>query len=115
MFGRSEGFAPRRGGTEVEGGNPRDNPPPPAGPPSPRFAWEAEHLVFTVREPFPSKTTTANLVFGRVEPGEALNLESHMPERGVIFSDGVESDFLDFNSGVRARIELAEKRGLLVV
>jgi hypothetical protein len=38
-----------------------------------------------------------------------------MPEDGVIFSDGVESDYLEFNSGVEATIGLAEKRGRLVV
>lgn len=38
-----------------------------------------------------------------------------MPERGVIFSDGIEDDFLEFNSGTQAEINLAEKPGLLVV
>jgi len=38
-----------------------------------------------------------------------------MPEDSVIFSDGVEQDFLQFNSGMEARIMVAEKKGLLVV
>jgi hypothetical protein len=38
-----------------------------------------------------------------------------MPENGVIFSDGIECDFLEFNAGMEARIDLAERRGLLVV
>jgi hypothetical protein len=38
-----------------------------------------------------------------------------MGENGVIFSDGIESDFLEFNSGTRATIALAEKKGVLVV
>jgi hypothetical protein len=38
-----------------------------------------------------------------------------MPERGVIFSDGVEADFLEFNSGTKAEIKIAERKGLLVV
>jgi|GEM_PF-2675019 hypothetical protein len=38
-----------------------------------------------------------------------------MPENGVIFSDGIESDFLQFNSGIEATISVAEKRGHLVV
>jgi hypothetical protein len=38
-----------------------------------------------------------------------------MPQGGVIFSDGVESDFLEFNSGILARIGLAEKKLHLVV
>ncbi len=31
----------------------------------------------------------------------------------VIYSDGIEADFLSFNSGVIARIEVAEKEGWL--
>lgn len=44
-----------------------------------------------------------------------LRIASYMPEDGVIFSDGIESDFLEFNAGMEARIEIAERRGLLVV
>ena len=33
----------------------------------------------------------------------------------VIFSDGIESDFLEFNSGMRATIGVADKSGHLVV
>lgn len=80
-----------------------------------RFPWDAGHLFFTVREPFPSKTTGVDIVFGRVSPHEPLVLESQMPERGVIFSDGIEADFLEFNSGARAEITVAERHGLLVV
>ncbi len=80
-----------------------------------RFAADANHLYFTVREPFPSKTTGVEVVFGRVAEATPLILESHMPERGVIFSDGVESDFLEFNSGSKATVGVAERQGVLVV
>nr|WP_260510366.1 sugar kinase [Paenibacillus typhae] len=80
-----------------------------------RLAWDDPNLYFTVREPFPSRTTSAGVVFGRVGKDEPLRITSQMPEDGVIFSDGVESDFLEFNSGVEAVISLAEKRGRLVV
>jgi NAD kinase len=80
-----------------------------------RFPWDADHLFFTVREPFPSKTTGAEIVFGKVAEDRTLTLESHMPERGVIFSDGVEADFLEFNSGAKADIAVAERKGVLVV
>ena len=83
--------------------------------PSPAFPWDAERLHFAVREPFPSRTTRASLVFGRLEAPATLTLVSQMPENGVIFSDGIEADFLDFNSGVRAEIGVADKRGHLVV
>jgi len=90
-------------------------PPLPGAQPDPAFAWDARHLLFTVREPFPTRTTGATLLFGRVTEQEPLVLESQMGENGVIFSDGIETDFLDFNSGTRATITLAEKRGCLVV
>lgn len=79
-----------------------------------RVPWDAPELYFTVREPFPSKTTGASLVFGRITADGPLEIESHMAERGVIFSDGIEADFLDFNAGTRAVIGIAERRGLLV-
>lgn len=79
------------------------------------FGWDAPYLYFTVREPFPSRTTAADLVFGQIHPKQPLQIVSQMPEDGVIFSDGVEQDFLEFNSGVEATIGLAEKRGRLVV
>jgi len=78
------------------------------------FPWEARYLYFTVREPFPSNTTRASLVFGRVTPEAPLVLVSEMAEQGVIFSDGIEKDFLDFNAGARAVISLAERKGCLV-
>jgi NAD kinase len=80
-----------------------------------RLAWDHPHLYFTVREPFPSRTTSAGLVFGQIGSDQPLRIISQMPEDGVIFSDGVESDFLEFNSGVEAVISLAEKKGRLVV
>jgi hypothetical protein len=78
------------------------------------FAWDADYLFFTVREPFPTRNTGASLVFGRVTPQQPLILESQMGESGVIFSDGIEQDFLEFNSGTRATIGMAERKGVLV-
>jgi NAD kinase len=77
--------------------------------------WDAPFLQFAVREPFPSMVTQASLVFGRVEHGTPLELRSLMPEHGVIFSDGIESDFLQFTSGMRASIGVAQRQGQLVV
>lgn len=79
------------------------------------FAWDAPHLYFTVREPFPSNTSGCSLVFGKVTTQHALRFESLMAEGGVIFSDGIEKDFLHFNSGAKAEIALAAKQGRLVV
>ena len=79
------------------------------------FAWHEERLQFTVREPFPSRTTGTQLVFGEVTETKKLLLESYMPEHGVIFSDGIEQDFLSFNSGCLVSIGVAKTKGRLVV
>ena len=86
----------------------------PERPPLPPMGWDADYLYFTVREPFPSRTTAATLVFGAVTGREPLRLTSQMPENGVIFSDGIEVDFLEFNSGAEAQIAVAERKGRLV-
>ena len=83
---------------------------PPGG-----FAWDSDYLYYTVREPFPSKTSAATLVFGKITSARPLKLISQTPEVGVIFSDGIESDFVAFNSGTQATITIAEKRGHLVI
>lgn len=77
--------------------------------------WNTDRLVFAVREPFPSKTSTANVTFGHIARDERLSLRSLMPENGVIFSDGIEADNLEFNSGTEAVVSIAEKRGRLIV
>ncbi|KXK12851.1 MAG: inorganic polyphosphate/ATP-NAD kinase [Chloroflexi bacterium OLB14] len=80
----------------------------------PTIDWEDEKLVYVVREPFISKTTGANIVCGYVTPSEPLLITSEMPDGGVIFSDGVESDFLAFNAGAVATIKLADKKKKLI-
>jgi hypothetical protein len=77
--------------------------------------WDSSELRFAVREPFPSRTSQTNLVSGRVTVSERLRLRSLMPENGVIFSDGIEADRLDFNAGTEAQIGVAERQGRLVV
>jgi hypothetical protein len=78
------------------------------------FPWDSAFLRYFVREPFPSRTTGATLVVGRVSEAEKLIVVSEMPENGVIFSDGIEGDFLEFTAGTRAVIEVGERQGLLV-
>lgn len=80
-----------------------------------RFPWDANHLFFSVREPWISKTSGGSLIFSQIYAGEALEIESSMPEGGVIFSDGIESDFLRFTSGTVARVMVAEKKAHLIV
>jgi NAD kinase len=80
-----------------------------------RFEWDANYLYFSVREPWPSKTSSAEITFGKITSAMPLVIVSQMPENGVIFSDGIENDFLHFNSGTLATITIAGKKGCLVV
>lgn len=79
-----------------------------------QFPWDSRYLYFSVREPFPSKTTSTDIVFGKITKTCPLRITSLMPENGVIFSDGIEGDYLQFNSGTQAQISLADKVGHLV-
>src|SRR5262245_1555104 len=89
----------------------------PAGPalPRPALTWEDPRLVWAVREPFVSRTSRAGLVYGTIEAGARIEIESMTPENGVIFSDGIESDFLEFNAGTIAAVGAADQRARLVV
>jgi NAD kinase len=84
-------------------------------PAAERMQWEDPRLIFVVREPFISKQSRAGLVAGMLEQNDELVIESMMPEGGVIFSDGVESDFLQFNAGVIARVHSAQQKARLVI
>tara|TARA_R100000027_G_scaffold683_1_gene772 strand:- start:4274 stop:5212 length:939 start_codon:yes stop_codon:yes gene_type:complete len=77
--------------------------------------WDSKYLYYTVREPFPSQVTRTNLVFGKIDQDTRLTLTSEIPERGVIFSDGIENDFLDFNAGTEVSISISKRSGQLVV
>jgi hypothetical protein len=79
-----------------------------------RFDPCAEELRFFVREPWPSRATGAEIVHGRVIAGEALQIVSQMPEGGVLFGDGVETDYLPFNSGAVATIALSDRKANLL-
>jgi hypothetical protein len=76
---------------------------------------EFSDLFFVVREPFISKHSQANIVAGVIKQGELLTIESHMPQNGIIFSDGIQSDFLKFNSGTIAEIGIAKEKATLVI
>ena len=94
----------------LAGFSPDNEPLPPF-----RMEWDADQLIFIVREPFVSKTSGAIITCGQIPPNSPLQIESEMPEGGVIFSDGVEADFLAFNAGAIASIGLAEKKTRLVL
>jgi NAD kinase len=79
-----------------------------------KMPWDDPRLVFVVREPFRSRASGIRFTAGMLAAGEELQLESLMPEGGVIFSDGVEADALAFNSGAIARIRAGEVKTRLV-
>lgn len=74
-----------------------------------------DQLMFVVREPFQSKKTQANLTAGILAGQTNLVVESFMPTGGVIFSDGIEADFLNFNSGGIVTIGSAKEKANLVI
>ncbi len=79
-----------------------------------RFPWDADHLYFSVREPFESRTSRAEIAFGKITAAQPLTITSHMPQNGIIFSDGIESDFLEFNSGRIATVYPSDRKAKLV-
>ena len=84
--------------------------------PADKFAFPrgADYLKFIVREPFPSITTGAKIVQGRISARNPLKVVSNIPIHGVIFSDGIEEDYLDFNAGKIVTVKPALKQVHLV-
>ncbi|MDP1685021.1 sugar kinase [Hydrogenophaga sp.] len=79
------------------------------------MAWEERALVFAVREPFPTRSSQATLVYGRVQADQPLRVRSRMPDNGIIFSDGMEADHLQFSAGMEAVIGPSRTTGQLVI
>lgn len=72
-------------------------------------------LMFAVREPFASKRTQVETAVGIITGQSKLIIQSFMPNNGLIFSDGIETDFLKFNSGSIATIGIADEKANLVL
>ena len=70
-------------------------------------------LLFAVREPFKSIRTQTEMTAGIIR-NNTLTIESFMPNNGIIFSDGIEKDFLNFNSGSIATIGIAKETANIV-
>lgn len=73
-----------------------------------------DELLFAVREPFQSIRTQTEITAGIIKNQNHLTIESLMPSGGVIFSDGIETDFLKFNSGSIATIRIAPETAKIV-
>ena len=80
-----------------------------------RFDWDADYLIYAVREPWPSKTSQSTMVFGVITPEQPLVLNSYMAEHGIIFSDGIETDYAKFNAGHTATINIADHKARLII
>ena len=102
VYAGAAGVVAALGGTYV--------PPPDNG----RLSWNADRLVYSVREPFPSQVTGCSMVHGSLTAESPLSVTSRMPTDGVIFSDGMEQDFLEFNSGATLTIAPSDRKALLV-
>lgn len=76
--------------------------------------WEDDKLIFIVREPFRSKYSQISLSAGTITDDTRLHIESLMPSKGVLFSDGIESDFLNFNSGSIVEIGIAKQKAMII-
>jgi hypothetical protein len=75
---------------------------------------KSNQLMFVVREPYKSVSTQAEIVIGYLTDNQVLTIESMMPNDGVIFSDGMEKDFVHFNSGAKVEIGLSSTVANLV-
>jgi hypothetical protein len=69
-------------------------------------------LAFFVREAWPSVSTGATLVEGRVE---SIAVVSELDEGGVAFGDGIESDRLELAWGQQAVVRVATEHLRLLV
>jgi NAD kinase len=79
-----------------------------------KMKWNDNKLIYIVREPFLSKHSQINLTAGVITASNSLKIDSQMPFNGVIFSDGIEADYLQFNSGCQVEITVADNKAMIV-
>lgn len=79
-----------------------------------KLPWDTNELAYVVREPFRSKYSGITLTAGVFGDNDKLIIESQMPAHGIVFSDGIESDFLQFNSGSKLEIGIADQKARLL-
>ncbi len=75
---------------------------------------ESDQLAWFVREAWPGPGLGIGLTEGLLASGETLSVISEMDQGGVIFSDGIEADALEFERGQTATIGVAPERLQLV-
>jgi NAD kinase len=67
------------------------------------------HLVYFVREAWPSIATGTDLVEGIVDHAKPLTITSRMDVGGVCFGDGIETDHLDLRWGEVVHVAPADR------
>ena len=67
-----------------------------------------------VHEPFRTQITGTTVVTGQITKEYPLVVSSNMERNGVIFSDGIQEDYLEFNIGRRATIKPADRKVYLM-
>jgi hypothetical protein len=78
------------------------------------FPCTESKLKFFVREPFPSNVTGTGILNGTIDSQNRFEVTSQMIN-GVVFSDGVENDFIELKSGISVSIDIDSKKGILAV
>ena len=74
----------------------------------------SKHLIFAVREPSNKTGTPIEISAGLILDKEQLIIESQMLMDGVIYSDGIAEDYIDFNMGSKVTIQLSNTYSNLV-
>lgn len=75
----------------------------------------AEQLLFMVREAWTGPGTRTSIQHGIVSSRKPLTVVSKTQDGGILFGDGIESDYLDFNWGEKAVFAPSEQALRLVV
>ena len=78
------------------------------------FPRDAPYLTFAVREAFMAPGMGDTLLHGQISRERPLRVTSLMAENGIIASDGITSDYLEFNRGRSATIMPSDKKVYLV-
>ncbi len=66
-------------------------------------------IFFLVREAWASSFTGSDVVSGTVDAAASLTITSKMQEGGALFSDGIESDSLEFAWGANATFRVSDR------
>lgn len=64
-------------------------------------------MNYFVREPFPSIASGTSIRMGRVDASAHIAITSRLNDGGIIFADGIEQHFLEFDWGRRVQIKVA--------